>query len=91
MKVEKYALNQFYKVLTEAKGLLAKEQGFASGKAWGGIYHDSREWGGALGALQTDMFRMFNNNSNAIYPNTVPSVYAPSVPALRTFLSSASV
>jgi len=60
-------------LLGEAKDLVAQETGFATGKLWGGVYHDTREEAGELPELQCEMFKLFNN-SNALFPGTFPSI-----------------
>jgi sphinganine-1-phosphate aldolase len=55
------------KRLIDVKGLA---KGFASGKAWGGVYHEES---GNLTAIQNEAWSLFNC-SNSLYPQTFPGI-----------------
>ena len=57
-------------VLDAARRLKRTHDGFASGKQFGGVYHDPN---GGLDELQADVFREYNA-SNPLYPTTFPAL-----------------
>ena len=60
----------FEEVEAKAAEQHALQVGFASGKQWGGIYHDDNT---ALTALQDRVWALFNS-SNSLYPGVFPGI-----------------
>ena len=57
-------------VLSKAEALKNTHEGFASGKKWGGIYHQP---GSEITTLQSKMWGLFNS-TNSLYPGVFPSI-----------------
>ena len=57
-------------VMAKAEALKKTHEGFASGKKWGGIYHQP---GSEITTLQSKMWGLFNS-TNSLYPGVFPSV-----------------
>jgi len=60
-------------LLAEVKALAEEPTGFDTGKAWGGIYHDTRAEVSELPAIQAAVFAQFNS-TNSLYPGVFPAV-----------------
>eukprot|EP00615_Pteridomonas_danica_P002513 CAMPEP_0114346224 /NCGR_PEP_ID=MMETSP0101-20121206/12882_1 /TAXON_ID=38822 ORGANISM="Pteridomonas danica, Strain PT" /NCGR_SAMPLE_ID=MMETSP0101 /ASSEMBLY_ACC=CAM_ASM_000211 /LENGTH=495 /DNA_ID=CAMNT_0001482711 /DNA_START=106 /DNA_END=1593 /DNA_ORIENTATION=+ len=57
-------------ILSKLKSVKGLATGYASGKAWGGVYHEEN---GSLTTIQNEAWGLFNC-SNSLYPQTFPGI-----------------